>query len=61
MPVSSRSTRKASRSSSISASRSALPSSIASVGSTKSVPALPDSSCTMPAGRLRESRRTGMT
>ena len=59
--VSSRSTLSVSRSSSTSASRSALPSSIASVGSMKRVPALPDSSCMMPAGRLRESRRTGMT
>jgi hypothetical protein len=36
-----------------------LPSSIAALGSTKSVPALPDSSWTIPSGRLRESRRTG--
>ena len=37
------------------------PSSIASDGSMKSVPALPDSSWMIPDGRARESRRTGMT
>ena len=59
--VSSRSTRSTSRSSSTCASRRALPSSIASAGSMNRVPALPLSSWTIPPGRLRESRRTGMT